>query len=478
MAEPVPISLGYRSNPARNHQSGICTLTNCFAEETGEDSKSGSFTIYGTEGLEPFGAPLEGGTVRAMIVVGATLYVVCGRRIYAVTSSGVATQIGGIASDEPITIERNRRVPAQIGIVAGGLFYIIDTGSNSVTEINDPDLPSPISISVLDGFGILPIPGGSFMLTAIDDFSTIDALDEGTAEAYPDEILRSMVLERELILMGETSTEWHQNTGAADFPFTRVHALEQGWLAPDSISKVDTPSRKTVIGIATDHTVRMLNGYSTQVISTNDIELKIKEVHKAGNVNQFKSAAWAYEGRFFYALTCESWTKVYDSKTGFWHDRKSYGLSHWRITTVVPFANKLIAGDHANGQLYSMGADINTEAGEHLVHELITPPVHAFPYKIGVNALYIDAATGVGLNTSATHSNNPKLMVSWTKDGGDSWSAERERTLHPQAEYHRVQPIYRLGRAGQKGISFRLRLSAPVPSVTIAMSIDFDRLGV
>ncbi len=476
MGEPTPISLGLRSNPARNRQSGSCRLINCLAEETSEDGKV-VWTIYGTPGLANFGSALPGGAIRAMLVVGTTLYAVSGRNVYAVSASGAATLIGGIPTDGPVYMERNRKTPAQIGIVSDGLFYVIDTTANSFTQINDPDLPSPISLSVINGYGVLPTPGGRFMLTGIDEFTTIDGLDEGTAEAYPDEIVRSAVLENELILFGEQSTEWHQDTGDTDFPFARVTAVEIGCLAGASVAKVDTEDRKTLIWVAPDHTVRQMSGYSGRVISTNEISKLIKELHTAGNIGQLKGVAWADDGRFSYALSCDSWTRVYNSKTGHWREQQSYGLARWRVSEVVKFGSKLIAGDYQSGQLYEMRADIYDEAGQPLIAEVITPHVHAFPYDITMSALYIDMARGVGTNSASAHIADPKLMVSWSKDSGLSWSAERERSLGALGQSaKRIQPILRLGSAGQHGVVFRFRISAPVERVFMSAALDFDVL--
>lgn len=476
MGEPVPISLGTRSNPARNPQGGNAQLINCFAEEQGDDAKH-SLMIYSTEGLAAFGSALAGGGVRAMLPVGSSLYSVVGRNVYAVATGGAAALIGGIATDGPVYMARNRREPSQIGVVSDGLYYVIDTLTKSVTEILDSDLPSPISFSVLDGYGIIPVVGGEFFLTGIDEFTTIDGLDVGTAEAYPDEIVRSMVLERELILLGEDSTEFFQNTGDADFPFTRSHATETGCLSGDSAALVDTPTRKTVIWVAPDHTVRLMSGYSSQVISTNEIEDLIKAVDVAGNASTLKGFAWAHAGRFFYALTTADWTRVFDSKTGNWHTRQSYGLNRWRISAVASFANKIIAGDYASGQLYVMNFETQTEAGNHLVRSILTPPVHAFPYRLQFNGLFIDAATGIGTNSTDAHASNPELMISWSDDGGYSFSTERTRALGTTAQYKRVQPIYRLGRCGEKGRIFKFSISSPVDSLMISASVDFDRLG-
>lgn len=477
MGEPVPISLGLRSNPARERQAGYARLLNCFAEEQGEDAKV-NWIIYGIAGLAAFGNPLDGGGIRSMIAVGSTLYAIAGRNVYTVTAQGVSTRIGGIPTTGPVYMEINRADPTQIGIVSDGLFYYIDTSTNTLTQIQDADLPAPISLSFLDGYGILPVANSRFYLTGIDDFTTIDGLDEGVCEAYPDEIVRSAVLEREAVFFGERSIEWHQNTGDADFPLTRAHATEIGCLSGGSVAKVDTKTRKTLIWVAPDHTVRMMTGYSGQVISTNEIQALIKELHTSGGISQLKGIAWADAGRFYYALSCDAWTRVFDSGTNYWHERRSAGLTRWRVAEVCSFANKMIAGDWQTGQLYIMGDEYFDEAGETLAVEITTPPVHAFPYRLIFNGLYIDAATGVGLNTADPHGLDPKLMVSWSDDGGASFSAERERSLSRLSEsFKRIQPIYRMGKSGQKGRVYKFRISAPVKKVMMQVSIDFDRIG-
>lgn len=477
MGEPTPISLGFQTNPARNQQAGNAQLINCFAEEIGQDGKV-TIVLYATEGLEAFGDPLAGGGIRAMIDVDGTLFVIAGRNVYAVSTGGAANLIGGIPTDGPVYLARNRAIPAQIGLVSDGLYFVINTGAYSVTQILDIDLPSPLAFDTLNGYGVIPVIGGSYFLTGIDQFETIDGLDEGSCESYPDELVRNIALENEMVFLGTTSIEWHQDTGAADFPFSKVHALELGCLSGPSVSKVDTAGSKTIIWVAPDHTVRQMQGYSAQVISTNEIEKLIAELHRAGNIAQLKAYSWAAEGRFRYVLTCDGWTRAYDSKSGRWATRKSYELDRWRISAVVPFGNKLIAGNYLTGQLYEMSSDFFSEDGQYKVMEVITPTISAFPYGISVNRLYIDAATGVGLNTPDTaHTFDPKIMVSLSKDGGYSWGAERERSLGKLAQtFRRVPRINRLGRASDKGFALRLRISAPVEQVMIQMAAEYDLL--
>jgi hypothetical protein len=476
MGTPVPISLGVRSNPSRHSkQAGNARLINCFAEEVGEEGKS-QWLITATGGLSNFGASLGSEGIREMIEVDGALFVVPGRQIYQVDTSGVGTRIGGMPTDGPVYARRNRANPVQIGWVSDGLFYVTTNGATS--EVSDSDLPPPSSLAYLDGYGVLPISRGRYMLTGIDEFTTVDGLDEGTAEANPDPIVRAHELGREVYFFGTKTTEPHQNTGDADFPLQRSQVLEVGCAAADSVAPVDMPGGKALMFVAHDHTVRVLQGYQTQVVSTGDIENKIRLLAEAGTIGTLTATSWSWGGRFFYALSCASWTVCYDAKTGLWHERRSYLSDRWRVSKVTSFNGQLIAGDATTGQLYTMNDDTFAEGSDPHVFEIITPPVHAFPSGGVINGLYVDAVSGVGLNTTTDYNLDPVMLVDWSRDGGATFSTPREVPLFRQGQTgRRIQPIRRLGRFGQKGIVFRFRISADVQKVMMSVALDFDALA-
>lgn len=477
MGTLLPISLGTRSNPHRNAKhAGNARLINCFAEFLDQEGKN-QWAIQSDAGLASFGdaLPADGG-VRDMLEVGGLLYVVSGGQLISVDGSGNAVVLGAIPTSGPVYMRRNRRSPVQIGIVSTGYYAVYDVGTSVLTQINDPDLPPPSSMAYLDGYGILP-NASRYMLTSIDDFTQIDALDEGTVEANPDDIVRAHELEREMVFFGTATTESHQNTGDADFPFTRSQAIDVGCAAADSVAPVDTPNGKALAFVAHDHSVRLIRGYQTLAISTNEVEERIRRLAELGTISSLKSASWSWGGRSFYSLSCADWTRVYDAKTGNWHDKASYQVNRWKVSKVVPFAGKLIAGDANSPQLYTMSESVYAEGSDPLVMKIITPPVHAFPYAGRANALYIDAASGVGLNTDAPQDLDPVLMVRWSKDGGETWSEYRTIALHRLGQTaRRLQPITRLGRFGQKGITFELTVSAAVKRIVLSATLDYDQL--
>lgn len=471
--QDVPISLGVGSNAARNYQAGAARLTNCFAEEQGQEGKN-VWLIYGTEGLKPFGSPLDGGGIRELHAAGDTLYAVAGRLLHQVNIGGSSSLMGGIPTDGHVYMRQNRRVPQQFGIVSDGLYYVVQNGV--LTQIQDPDLPPPTSLAWLDGFGVLPTLNGEFYITGLDDFSTVDGLDFGVCESKPDEIVRAEVLGRELVFFGTDGAEFHANTGDADFPIERAQTIDIGCLAPRSVCVAETPDGSTMFWVAPDHTVRRMVGYGGSTISTNEIAEWIKTLAEAGRANELQSDAWASAGRFFCSLSCFDWTKVYDSKTGRWHDRKSHGRSNWRVRRVVRFGNKTIVGDRDTGQLYEMSNTVFDEAGSPLVAEIVTPHVTAWPYPIQFDRVEVSVASGVGVNSPSVHGAEPKLLFDWSDDDGKTWSAPRERSLGMLGHKQQVIGFNSLGTCYSRGRVFRLRVSSAVQKLFMSMMARIEVL--
>lgn len=445
-----PISLGVRSNPMKIGKNYACRLINCYAEDNGEEAEA-PWSIYPEAGFRKFGGLIQAGAgIRGGIVVGQTLYVVAGRNLYRVDMSGNAVLIGGIPTDGPVYMAYNRRDPAQIGIVSSGYYYVMTVGG-SLQRIDSPNLTAPGSFAFLDGYGILPSEK-RYSITGLDDFTTIDALDFSSADAYPDDIVRVETLEGEAVFFGKSSIEWHQDTGDADFPLQKSHATELGCAAAGSVVKVDTKTLKTLIWVAPDHTVRQMNGYSGTVISTQEISDLLSDLDQDGDISTLRATAWAWSGNFRYALSCDQWTRIYQPGKG-WLDRKSYGLDRWRVSHVFPFGNKLIAGDYATGQLYEMRSDIYVEGDDPLVIEVVTPPVHSQPSRMICDALAMNFLGGEG-------SLDAVVNVAWSRDRGKTYCGSAEVHLGLAGDDRERFTIFRLGQFDRHGAVFKFSCAA------------------
>lgn len=465
----VPISLGQGSSQTRHGAGGLTRHLNCYLEVQGEDAKHGSMVVA-SDGLADFATLTNGGAVRAGIEVAGYAVIVSGRLVFRVDRGGGSTLLGGIPTDGPVYMRSNRRTNPQVGIVSSGLFYCIDTSTWTMTQVTDSDLPPATSLAFLDGYGILPVSRGRWFITGLDDFTTIDALDVAEAESDADDIVVASERDGEIVLFGERSIEWWQDTGGADFPFTRSQAVHIGCSSAGSVCKVN----RTLIWVDHNGIVRMMSGYDGERISDHGVERDIASVEPS----ILTSTTWSRGGHTFYSLTAPDYfTRVFNLTTGKWHDRASYGQNHWKVSNVTKLGTLNIAGDGDTGTLYDMSPDYYAEGSDPLVMDIITPPVHASPMRLGFNSVFLDIIPGVGLNTTTEQDLDPVVLVAWSDNGGKTWSGERSMALGRLGDYTRRAVTRRIGTGNSVGRTFRIRISASVAKAIQAMWADVEKLA-
>lgn len=463
----VPISLGTGSNNARFAAAGITRHVNGYVEK--QDETKNNSMIVACDGLSSF-ADLDSDGCRAMIEIGPYVVAVYGRNVYRLSADGTGTLIGGFPTSGHVSIRKNRREYPQVGLVSDGLFFVVDTQAWTISQVSVAGLPPPLGLGMFDGYGILPASKNQWYITAVDDFTTISLLDYATAEGDPDEIVGVDERDGEVIFFGRDSVEWWQDTGGEDFPFTRSQVVHIGCLCAGGVHKID----RTVAWIDRNCVVRIMDGYDGKRISDHGIERDIR----SADPDTITSTSWANGGHTFVAWSWDNGTRVYNLTTDTWHDRESYNDDRWRVSHVVRFGNRLIAGDYSTGAVYEMSADTYDEAGDPLIMTIQTPPVHAFPQRLQFNALFVDIVPGVGLNSTAVQDQDPKIMVKWTDNGGHTWSDEVQKSIGQQGQYEVRVKITRLGTQKQpNGRVFKLSISASVAKAIQSLSADVEKLA-
>lgn len=462
----VTIALANKSNPARYKQGGAAQLLNCYVEKIGPEGKA-PWAVYASDGLQGYVNFGGTGGIRAQLRVDSNLFVVVGVSLYKVDVNQSVTLIGAmnISTTAPVYLERNRRATPDVMVVCDGLAYYYRTTFQQVTDI---DLLAPTSLAFIDGYFIIGTVNNTWQAGTIDDASAWSPLSYTRADANPDAVVRVAALQRDAVIFGEVSTEFHRNTGSdPNFPFDRVTAIDIGCLSANSVTTVE----QTLAWVAHDRTVRMLNGYTAEQISSPAVCRAIETVSDPSTI---RGTSWVSNGHTFYSITSSDWTWDYDTSTKLWHERASYGQANWKISCVAEFDGKLIAGDATEPILYEMGPEFADEAGSPLVMSLTLPPVHAFPKLLTFNALFIDCQQGVGTGQGDAQDIDPELMLEVSRDGGATFTTQRTIKLGQQGQNLIRTKTYRLGQAPEDGYTFRLSCSAKVARAFYGLMADVE----
>lgn len=465
-------SLASRSRFA-NYQNRI----NLYPEIDRADARS-RVVMYGTPGLEKLATLQIGQNVRGMCYAhDGNLYAVCGTSAYKIVpSTGVVTNLGTVPGSDPVDMDTNL---IQVIIVGGfvATWYIITLSSGVLSTVTGAGYPSPDTVSFLDGYFILNNKGtGQFYITALNNGASIDILDFATAGSNPDSVLNAFVDHRELWLFGSMSVEiWYNSASSgAGFPFERRldAIIEVGCAAKYSVAKLDN----TVYWLSNQFTIVRASGYSPEIISTPALSNEISSY-------AVKEDAFAYSyyerGHAFYVITfpSEEKTWVFDASTGEWHQRMSHGTTR-HISTCLAFDGSTnYVGSIMDGSIYKMSESYGSEDGLDIQREMTTPYIHEREVRLKMKMLRLVMQTGIGDNSSNPNNSDPCVYMSYSDDGGNTWSMERSAPIGKQGEFSQEIEFRNLGLFRARLFKVRASTSMPIAFIKATGEIEITARG-
>lgn len=477
MGDPIPVSKGKGSNAARYAQAGQARHVNCYTEETGEEGKTVDI-IVAINGWELVATLTNGAGLRKMLVVDSQLLAISGRLLFS-TNIGFSpiTTVGGIPSDGPVTMVHNRKTPnKQVAIVCDGLYFFYEAGT--LTPGADPDLPPPIAVTEVDGYFVFIIEDGRWYLAG-PNTSDIDALDLAEAEASADSNVTAVVRGRTLIILGEKSAEFWDPNGSGDFPFSRTTAIDVGCYAAKTVDKLlvvskNAPAVETVMFCGTDHNgaysgVMALNGYTAAKISTPEVDRLVRD---EPDKSSLEAMAFIEDGIPRYVLSGSSFTKAYNAAKGEWFDLKSNGEDRWNASCYAQFGSLVLFGHRSLNKIYKSLPTALDEAGEPIICVIQPPPIGMWPQSMIVDQLWADFITGVGRNIGDDDTDDPELIVDYSKDGGENFAVQRRVKLGQQGQKQTRIKLRTMGKFDHNGLTLRFTVSADVIKGLQQLAID------
>lgn len=325
----------------------------------------------------------------------------------------------------------------------------ITTDGATVGTIADVDFYPADGVTFKDGTFFLN-RRGTGQVFASDPYSlAFNGLAFGNAEASPDDATGVHADFTDVLVFGGQTTQVFYNAGTAPFPLAPVPGavMAHGLVSMASVASYDgrtfwlTPKGLVICAI----------GQRAVRISTEPVEEAL-----AARVDEWPTArGYCYQeaGQSFYVLTVGELTLVYGENTESWCQRANYSRGHALVRTHVAAWGRNWGFDD-RGRLLEVSTAFLDDAGEPLVGEIVTMPYAASRDFLAASAIEIEIDTGAA-PLGAEHS----VLMSFSDDGGRSWSSERPASLGRTGQYGRVVQWRKLGASRDR--RFRFRMSDP-----------------
>jgi hypothetical protein len=452
------------SAPGSTPQEGSGRLINAYAVNTEQGARS-PLQWKRSAGLREILNITGHSHCRGFIKVASTLLVVLDERVYAVTLSGVtfsAVNLGQLSGSDKVTIARNNAATPNIVAVceAGAFNLFVDSAP---TAFADGDLPSPNSVTGLNGYLIFSTGAGEIWSTGLNAVTV--ATDANTnAQIKPDGLRRVVGFRGELFAFGDDSIQVFEETGDDPFPlrYKKIVITEGGGICgTHAVAGYEDGWSAALFWVGEDNGVYRLDGYRGVQIANDDV---VSAIASAADRTLIEMSVYMTGKDAFVAITSPGeWTWEFNATTGAWTERQSYGRDEWRARCSVYAFNRWIVGDVESGKLFAVDATYKREGGDPLIWHVESGDNANFPYPVTIPVAFFDFIAGVGSASGEDPiETEPVVMVSWSLNGGRDWGNELQRKLGAQGRGNTLVRVNCCVTTSSKGIRFRLRVSDPV----------------
>tara|TARA_R110000765_G_scaffold209106_1_gene314267 strand:- start:5097 stop:6554 length:1458 start_codon:yes stop_codon:yes gene_type:complete len=478
----LPMTSGFYVNRSSVVSNQMCSNSYVHLNDNTALAKE---VLFGTAGLHQVAtaSDLNIDANRGSHVMDGIPYFVQGEMLYKITRT-VDTSENETFTPVPLgTVLGSGRVSmadngTQLCIqVPSGNGYIYNKDTPSFSQITDTDFTAngaPQYVVYIDGYFLFTTNSKKFIISALNDGLSYNALDFGSAEADPDDIVAPVVLNNQLYIGGSETFEMFRNVGGAGFPFNRVEGGSLAYGVSSPFSLISSSGVFAFIGGGEhdDVSIYAFDGSSINVISSDAIDNILSKLSPTDLDNVF---AWAYGqgGDRFIGWTANNITIVYEIKSGKWHERKSlYNVDgaaiqkRWRVNSIVKAYNRVLVGDQNDGRIGEMDLEFYDEYGSNIISEFSTMPFSNLGNSIRFPSLELTVESGVG----NSEDENPMITMSRSVDGV-IFKNPITRRLGKIGDYRHRAIWRRNGRAGRLEV-FKFSCSAKVKKVFVKLEAD------
>jgi hypothetical protein len=459
---PFPLS----SSPGASGQESAGRLINAYAEPLGKDIGAQKGFVPPVvvwrkcPGLTEFCTSTQSG-FRGGLLVGTALYTAWSGKAATYTSAGVEALLSGtLNGTEKVFWARNNKNPTPDVVCVAPGTGAFSVSSSAVISFADPDIGTPNSVGFMDGYFIFTYGDGTIQASGLNDV-TIATTDKTKEQAKTGGLTRGLPFNGQYYVWGPNFGAVYSDTAQpTGFPFTRSYVIQRGLLSPYAVAGHEDGFGSALIWVADDNSVVQHNGTPNPLkISPPDLDRLIAAVT---DKTTLEASVYIAQGHPKWVLSCPAFTWEFDLGSQKWNEKASYQQTRWRSISGISAFGKWITGDTQGNRLLYVNELAYDEKSSPLAFQIESGPVLNFPNRTKIARADFNFVVGVGQATGVDPTGtDPSVGISWSDDGGISWSQEFIRKLGRQATPQRITML-RTGMSGVQGRRWRLKVTDPV----------------
>jgi len=464
----LPLSKEVSVNSAKNPNNQLLQNMYSIPNQYGEESE---YTLRQRGGLDLLID--TGEEVRGLTHINSFYYVVGTTKIrkYDLTGTLVADYAFTTASGEVYNILDNS--VGQIAFLSwkyqvDSVYRVLESGT-----LYNPSLPyNPKTFTDMDGYFIFRRRGTQqFFISALLDGRTFSSLDFASATQKSDNIITVLSCAGILYVFGTRSIEFFQNTGNATFPFEAIKGTANTTLGCGA-DLTPVAILNEIYFLSRNGLVYKISGYSFTKISTESIDKLFQNI-SAVNAIGF---SFRENGQWFYGITVEDagFTVCCNLQTLEWHKRTSEGYTYWRPRFVQ---NAFLEENTKNticaigNKVYFINQDNTTDDGDDIERVFTTTVIQGDGKRVIHHAIQPVITTGTaGVDIT------PIIEMSYSDDGGFTYSTKRSLSLGTNTQYGRKIEFRNLGISRKRIYKFEVSndVSISIASCKIRLEVEDD----
>lgn len=448
---------------------------NCYMDIRPDGDKA-KFVVYGTPGLTVFTDGLSSQpAIRGALASPNYVHFAYTDNLGNISVSthdatGAQTGSAGFATTSvggPVSLDHNGTQMMLADGVSGYYTNWDDAGGGALNRILDVDFPNgATTVTSLGGFFVVEKPDSNeFQISGSYDAATWDPLDFATAEQAPDLISAVDSDHGLLIIFGLIHTEFWGISGAQDFPFSPIQTATQEYGLAAKFSRAHVAN--TIAFLSRNPQgqaqVRWFQGYNAVVISTPDVDAVINSFDTTTDA---VALSYVTDGHEMYQLTFPSANRsfLFDCTTQIWSEVQTGTdlIGRHVGNLAVQFQGSSLITDYRRFTVYKTDSTVYTDNGETIKRLIQTRHGIEDGNVYGVDEIFLDMETGVGL--AIGQGSDPQIMLQISRDGGRTFGPERWTSIGMAGQYLGPRAIWRRCGSG-RDLTARFAMTDPVKFV-------------